>query len=741
MLISQTISAIVVSGRVISPSGEPVVFALIQLPQGQQVHCNEAGEFCFRIDSVSLPFSISVQAINFERQEVLVTTTNDNLQIKLMPHIYELEDVTVVQNRSLIQQSNAPVLNVDKEEVEERMPLHLVDLLGSKAGFTQRSGYQVPLILRGLSGKRLLVLRNGNRRFSSYPAGFMSHTINVYDLERIEVEKGAASVRYGSGAIAGIVNMVDAFAFNTEGLSGRLTSGYGANNCERTVLASANDGNEHWAGGINVRYRKAGSSHYPDGTTMENSFYEDQDLLLKTAWNPSLKNRIEFLSDLHWGGPWGKPKGFNGTNYMLATTNVENTRNISLNWTFQPKPAWKLVSSVYFSHEKRELEKRFFTAAGYRLSFQEITDYADCYYGTSWIIQHWLTEKWKLNAGASFYSFHISSPTQSHDYIQNLSFRNRVSINARSSVGGVFAESIYRTTSGSSFTGGVRFDYDQVHEGEVYSLEQNREGESRIHAVSGSLAYQVLLPNRSHFKLNLARSFRMPETTELFADNYTSRGVLFGNTELKPEYCRSIDVDYQKTLRGIELTISPFLWLIQDMISQEEVKGQPGTNFQYTNIGRARLWGGELTLTALCRKVLQANDELSFTCGASYLNGTDVSVSGNYFEEGDPLDFVPPFNLRSELHYHFTAAHQVTAQWLFGTVVYSKQNRLPQDGYATPAYLVSNLSAGFSFSGCPGNPSVRFVVNNLTNNDYQTFQSYLSAEGRNFCFYITFNLN
>lgn len=741
MMLSQTISAKVISGRVISLSGEPVAFASLQLPQGKQVLCNEQGEFRFPADAYAFPLAIAVSASNFESRKIELTSASDDLTVELTPRVYELADVTVSQSQSLLTKSNAAVLSVDKAEVEERMPLHVSDLLGAKAGFTQRSGYQVPLILRGLSGKRLLVLRNGNRRFSSYPAGFMSHTINVYDLDRIEVEKGAASVRYGSGAIAGIVNLIDAFPFNTDGVNSKLTAGYGTNNDECTLLASVSEGNDKIATGVNLRYRKAGSGHYPDGTTIENSFYQDKDLLLKTAWKMSDKNRLELLADLHWGGPWGKPKGFSGTAYLLATTNVENTRNVSLNWTFQAKPNWKSVVSAYVSHEKRELEKRYFTAAGHLLSFQEITDYTDYYYGASWTLQHWMGEKWKLNTGTSFYSFHISSPTESNDYIQNLSFRNRVSINARSMVVGAFGETTFQPNERTSLTGGLRFDYDHVQEGEVYSLTQNEEGESHIHAVSASLALQSRITEQSHIKLNLARSFRMPETTELFADNYTARGILYGNTELKPEYCHSIDLDYQQTIGRIALEVSPFLWLMKDLITMDDVKGQPGTNFQYTNVGKARLWGGELMLTAPVQHLFQEKDELVFSAGASYLNGTDVSDKGDYLGGGEPLDFVPPFNLKSELHYRCRLSPSVLSQGLLGAVYYSEQKRLPDDGYATPAYLVTDLSLGCSFAALPGEPSLRLVVNNLTNKEYQTFQSYLPEAGRSFRFFITFNLN
>ena len=57
---------------------------------------------------------------------------------------------------------------------------------------------------------------------------------------------------------------------------------------------------------------------------------------------------------------------------------------------------------------------------------------------------------------------------------------------------------------------------------------------------------------KSKLKINLARSFRMPETTEMYTDNYTSNGILFGNPDLKAEFCNSLDLSYQFTSKIID---------------------------------------------------------------------------------------------------------------------------------------------------------------------------------------------
>ncbi len=732
-----------ISGMITNAEGDPVPFATVALPDGHGAMCDSEGTFTIGTGSLSFPVTLLVSAINYESKEFIINSEEEMISISLDEKSYKLEDIEVVSRKSLEARSNVSTITLTKTTIEEQMPIHAGELLGKRAGFSAKSGYQVPIVLRGLSGKRLLVLRNGNRRFSSYPAGFMSHTINVYELERIEVEKGAASVIYGAGAIAGIVNLIDKSPFEKRGLTGKVISGFSTNNNERSILTSLGWSGNKLAVQGSFRYRKADDFKYPDGTIAENSFYEDKDLSLKTGYKANENHQFNFSADIHLGDPWGKPKGFSGTDYMLATTNIENSTNLLLNHTFNNSGVFqKSDLSIYYSKDRRELEKRFFTAATYELSFQEITNYSDYYYGAKWLGKLKLSEPLYLQTGAEFYSFHFSSPTESNDYIQNLSFRNRISIDARSYVYGIFTEASLDLSEKVKMTAGIRFDVDDVFEGEVFDLDQEEENETHVSALSGTLAVRVHLSESSTLKVNLARSFRMPETTELFADSYTSRGILYGNTDLKPEYCNSLDFNLDTKLEGLEIELSPFVWIMEDMISKEELHGQPGTNFQYINIGKTRLWGGELTLTAPFRSVALDEDELSFTAACSYLNGTDVTDSENVFSSGDALDYIPPFNLKSKLSYHSPRSKDIVVNAMLDATYYAYQSRQPEEGaYATPAYTVVGCSLGVTANHWKSRPSLRVVASNLLNEEYQTYQSYLLAEGRTIRFFLTLNLN
>lgn len=724
-----------ISGRLTDELGNPIPFATVCDALGNGVVCNELGNFNLLLtDSVSR--YIIVSAVGYNTDTLIMAA---NMTYQLSSKNYKLTEITVVSRQYIDSKSSVSAFTAGKKEILTLRPRNVSEVLQTKAGFTNKSGYQTPLSLRGLSGKRLLVLRNGVRRFSSYPAGYMSHTINVYDLERIEVEKGAASVIYGAGAMAGIINLVDKSPFKQDGLNAKLTTGYGSVNHEKNSLVCGGWSNGKMAVKSGFRYRDAKNFKYPDGLLAENSFYTDKDLFVTAGYKLSDRQDLIFTSDFHDGGPWGKPVGFNGTNYMRVQTKKEKSNNYVLKYHHTTAGIIRdFEMNLFYSKESREMIKNYYTAAGYRLSYVETTRFSDYYYGANINTVVKVFGNYQIKAGAEAYSFHISTPIDVVDYIEEISFTNRVSHNAHNQNFGVYAENNIRLTPKVKAVAGIRYNKAVINQGDVHSSEQSEGLEQQKEALSGNVAILYRIKKNSTLKFNLACSFRMPETTELFTDSYTSNGIIYGNSGLKPEYCNSIDLSYRFSNKYFEFEASPFLWLMNNMITKEEISGLPGTNFTYVNIGKTRLWGGEINGKLMFDKVLANNDNLSIQCGISYLNGTDVSESADYWSNGIPLNYVPPFNVKGDINYSCMFTKNVKCSFKIRTTYYSEQSRLGNNPYATPAYLLLGCNWGVSLPNLISKPSLNVAVNNLTNTEYQCYQSYLPSEGRDVRVFLTF---
>ncbi|WP_372752443.1 TonB-dependent receptor domain-containing protein [Labilibaculum sp.] len=727
-------------GKIVDENGNGICFATLSTPSGAASSSDSLGHFSLYIPVDEEVSTIKVQSVGYGANILTIRGNQKNISIQLEKNFFAIDEVAVVAHQSIESKSNVSAFTTDKKEMSQLNPQNVNQVLQTKSGFTNKSGYQSPMTLRGMSGKRILVLRNGNRRFSSYPAGVMSHTINIYDLERIEVEKGASSVIYGAGAMAGIINLIDKSPFKQNGLNAKLSTGYGSVNQEKNLLACGGWSNGKAAVKTGFRYRDAENFAYPDGSIAENSFYTDKDFFMTTGYQFTNSRRLVFNLDIHNGGLWGKPVGFNGSDYMRVQTRSEKSNNYSLQYALGNVGWFKNTEfNAFYSNESRELVKNYYTAASYMLSYVETTHFSDYYYGSLLKGNMKLSEKYQLTIGSEFYSFHVSTPTDVIDYIESLSYENRVSQNARSHTVGIFAQNDIQINKKVKLTAGLRYNYATVFEGDVYSEDQKNEQEEAKHAVSGNIATIITLGKKLKLKLNVARSFRMPETTELYTDNYTSNGVLYGNPDLKPEYCYSFDASYLFRSEQFEFEVSPFLWLMSDMISKEEIYGLPGTNYTYVNIGKTRLFGGETSVKIKLSKLFRIDDKLSIRTGFAYLNGTDITDSQFAFDKGTPLDYVPPFNVKSDISYSCPLRKKFQLECALRSIFYSEQKRLGESTFATPAYFVMGCNIGLSLPNAKTKPSFNIAINNLLNKKYYCYQSYLPSEGRDFRLFLTFN--
>ncbi len=727
-------------GTVLNANGNAISYAAVSTIDGFGTICDSLGNFELKLKDFNRNKKMFISSLGYKTDTFLLTKHTTNPKFFLNPDQFLLNEVAIVSQQTIENKSAVSAFSTNKKEMTPLNPQSVNQVLQTKAGFTNKSGYQAPLTLRGMSGNRILVLRNGNRRFSSYPAGVMSHTINVYDLERIEIEKGAASVIYGASAMGGIINLIDKSPFKQNKFNAKITTGYGSVNKEKNLLGCGGWSNGKIAIKAGFRYRDADNFKYPDGSIAENSFYTDKDFFTTTGYKLSDLEKIVLSVDIHEGGPWGKPLGFNGTQYMRIQTKKENSNNYSLKYS---KGKLGIFSNAeingFYSDENRILINKYFAAAGYRLSYVETTNFSDYYYGSLIKGNIDVNEFYKITTGAEWYSFHISTPTDFIDYIEDISYENRVSHNAHSISSGIFVNNEYKFSNNTKGILGIRYNYASVYEGDVHSKELSEGRNDKKNAISGNLSLLFNIQSKSKVKLNLSRSFRMPETTEMYTDNYTSNGILFGNPDLEPEYCYSFDLSYQYKSKHTDFELSPFIWFMNNMITKEEKRGLPGTNYTYVNIGETRMFGGEANLNIKYNGILSSNDKIVVRLGMAYLNGTDITETKGLFMDGEPLDYVPPFNIKSDFNYNFSFNNDIQIHTTIRSVYYSEQTRLGEYQYATPQYFLLGCNLGMNLPKVKTKPSLNIAINNLLNKEYYSYQSYIPSEGRDIRVFLTFN--
>ena len=129
------------------------------------------------------------------------------------PAARELEEVVVsADTEPAAEEIAAPATVLTGEELSLKVGATLGETLKNEAGVTSQSfgpGVGTPVI-RGQGGPRVRVMSNslGNGDVSQLSPDHANSTEPVL-AERIEVLRGPSTLRYGSGAIGGIVNVID----------------------------------------------------------------------------------------------------------------------------------------------------------------------------------------------------------------------------------------------------------------------------------------------------------------------------------------------------------------------------------------------------------------------------------------------------------------------------------------------------------------------------------------------------
>ena len=167
--------------------------------------------------------------------------TNDTLRSS------SIDEVVITGTRAAtdVRQLSQTVNVIDREAIEETNRTSLLPLLTEQVPglfITQRgySGYGVSggaagnITMRGLSGSaaRMVVLIDGHPNYAGIYGHPIADSYQSLMTERVEVLRGPASLLYGSGAMAGVMNIVTKKP--TNGTDIRFHAGYGSFNTAET---------------------------------------------------------------------------------------------------------------------------------------------------------------------------------------------------------------------------------------------------------------------------------------------------------------------------------------------------------------------------------------------------------------------------------------------------------------------------------------------------------------------------
>lgn len=199
-------------GRVVDSYGRPVTEAMIK-PESTRtpIAVDDKGEFTLEVDNI---YEIHIIAPGYSHKILDLKSVNRDVPqiIALERSVIEQIDVVGIAIHASNIESAQPISVLSGERLRNRQAATLGDSLVGEMGVHSSFHGSVAStpIIRGLSGPRVMITQNSLDVGDASRIG-PDHAVasETATAEQVEVLRGPATLFYGSGAIGGVVNLVD----------------------------------------------------------------------------------------------------------------------------------------------------------------------------------------------------------------------------------------------------------------------------------------------------------------------------------------------------------------------------------------------------------------------------------------------------------------------------------------------------------------------------------------------------
>lgn len=219
----------------------------------------------------------------------------DSVTGKTIENVIPLGEVQVSSFRinRKIKELPVPLAVVGSNNFLKLSASTLSNVLAAEPGIAMGSDgvWSTSINIRGFSENRLVTLIDGDRVETASDLTASLSMVDVNDIERVEIIKGAQSSLYGTGAMGGIVNIItrDGHFSEKPYVSGNVISGYTSANNRFTGHAEINTGSDKWYLRLSGAYNKADDIRTPEGI-LPNSQFASGNITAKAGFKPFINH-------------------------------------------------------------------------------------------------------------------------------------------------------------------------------------------------------------------------------------------------------------------------------------------------------------------------------------------------------------------------------------------------------------------------------------------------------------------
>ncbi len=207
-------------------------------------------------------------------------STNDTLAIELDPILFHTPEVVVTSTKGKVSSELQPIPTIvaDGVSISQTGCATVSDLLSREPGIALvRDGmWETDVSIRGMSRNNVVMMIDNTRIETANDIAAALSLINPFDLDRVEVIKGASSALAGTGAFGGVVSCFTKTPSYTDRpyLGGEALAQYESVNQSRAEYLAVESASENFRLRGSGEYRKAENYQSPDGDVPNSQFMD-----------------------------------------------------------------------------------------------------------------------------------------------------------------------------------------------------------------------------------------------------------------------------------------------------------------------------------------------------------------------------------------------------------------------------------------------------------------------------------
>ncbi|MEJ6981113.1 TonB-dependent receptor [Pedobacter sp. P351] len=746
--VSHANTAAAISGKVTdATTNEPLAGAMISIPELRiSISTNQNGEYTLTRIPLKGRFIIEIRYIGYKTiTQFIDFGSSGEFNFSLEPSVIEVHEVVITGTASSSNNrtNSTSVSTIGKNELTGRASNNIIDAIAHVPGVSQIStGAAISKpVIRGLSANRVVTLSNGVKQEGQQWGDEHGIEVDQYSADRVEVLRGAASLLYGSDALGGVINIIDALPPSDGQIRGEVLSNYSTNNglTSTSAMLQGNGNGFVWQG--RGTYKNAFGYNTPDGR-IPNTGFKETDFGAMLGFNNSKGythlNLSSYQQKLGLPDFEKNPEGnYEDGNGVILGPDQIKSRDLLL--PFQDVRHYKIALNNHILFNKGRLRSTVGFQNNQRRELEESVSDPSLFFDLktySYDFKYYFEENngWQRvigMAGAFQKSKNKAEELLVPDY-DNRDF-------------GAFGY-VKKEWNRTTLNAGLRFDNRKIS-----GVEMQEDGSvkfsdfsNKFSNLSGALGFTHDLSESWNLKANLGSAFRAPNISEL-SSNGVHEGTFryeIGNTALKPERSLYSDAALEFHNTKVDFHLNIYNNFINNYIYSRQLNNQTigieGKDYPLFNYVQddANLYGFEAGLTLHPISLIHFENNFSLT------RGKNTATKKN-------LPFMPAPSLRNELRIEPNIKSSNVKNSYFSIELENvfKQDYIDEE-FETPtgAYSLINASVGTTLNLNSQSFKLYVSANNILDKNYVNHLNRLKYEGilnqgRNIAFGLLVPLN